>query len=90
MTSNDVRLVVLGEGAFTGLVGGALAVLLGVPLGYATIGALRAVSAFDVSFALPARYVVFTLVASVALSLVAALYPARRAGVPLDRIEHEG
>ena len=89
MTSSDVRLVVFGEGAFTGLVGGVLAVLLGVPLGYATVGALRAVSAFDVSFELPVRYVVLTLAASVVVSLVASMYPARRAASSAARVEHE-
>ncbi|MBK8258293.1 MAG: ABC transporter permease [Polyangiaceae bacterium] len=90
MTAGEVRQIVLGEGAFTGLVGGSLAVLLGVPLGYATIGALRAVSAFDVSFSLPLRYVAVVISGAVALSLVAALYPARKAAASLDRVEHEG
>jgi len=90
MTSSDVRTFVLGEGAFTGLVGGALAVFLGVPLGYATVGALRAVSTFDVAFALPTHYVVPTLAASVALSLTAALSPAWNAARGAARIEHEG
>lgn len=90
MTEGEVRTLVVGEGAFTGLVGGALAVALGVPLGFASVGALRAVSAFDVTFALPARYVVFTIAGSVALSIVAALYPARRAAVSTTRVENEG
>lgn len=90
MTVGDVRRVVLAEGAFTGLLGGALAVALGVPLGYATVGALRAVSAFDVSFALPARYVLYTLAGSVVVSVVAALYPARRAAATAGRVESAG
>lgn len=90
MTVGDVRRVVLAEGAFTGLLGGALAVLLGVPLGYATVGALRAVSAFDVSFELPGRYVLYTLAGSVVLSVVAALHPARRAAASAARAPHEG
>jgi putative ABC transport system permease protein len=90
MTQTDVRRVVLGEGAFTGLVGGALAVLLGVPLGYASIGALQAVSAFDVTFVLPASYVVATITAAIVLSLVAALYPARSAGRSAARVPDDG
>jgi putative ABC transport system permease protein len=90
MTTSDVRRIVLGEGVFTGLVGGALAVMLGVPLGFATVGALRAVSAFDVSFTLPPRYIAATLVAAIVLSLGAALYPARRAAIEASRVEHEG
>lgn len=90
MTNGEVRLLVIGEGAFTGLVGGALAVALGVPLGLASVGALRAVSAFDVTFALPARYVALTIAGSVALSMLAALYPARRAADATARVENEG
>ncbi|MFO0591988.1 MAG: FtsX-like permease family protein [Polyangiaceae bacterium] len=89
MTAPEVRRLVIGEGAFTGLVGGALAVALGVPLGFASVGALRAVSAFDVTFDLPPRYIVLTLVAAVVLSLVASLYPARRASVSTARVESD-
>jgi putative ABC transport system permease protein len=67
------------EGAFIGLVGGALAVMLGVPLGFAAIGALKAVSAFQVDFHLPLRYVVFTLAGSVVVAVVSSLYPASQA-----------
>jgi putative ABC transport system permease protein len=79
MTTPQVRRLVLMEGGFIGLLGGTLAALLGVPLGYAAVGALRAVSAFEVDFELPPRYVLFTIAGSVVISSVAALYPARRA-----------
>jgi ABC-type antimicrobial peptide transport system permease subunit len=55
MTSSQVRRLVVMEGGFIGLLGGGLAALLGVPLGYAAIGALKAVSAFEVEFDLPSR-----------------------------------
>ncbi|MFT3764253.1 MAG: FtsX-like permease family protein [Minicystis sp.] len=79
MTSDQVRELVLLEGAFIGVLGGGLAALMGVPLGYAAIGALKAVSAFEVSFALPFRYVGLTMVGAVLVSLGASLYPASRA-----------
>jgi len=79
MTGDQVRRLVLLEGGFIGLLGGTLAALLGVPLGYAAVGALRTVSAFEVDFELPLRYVLFTILGSVVISSVAALYPARRA-----------
>lgn len=79
MTSAQVRRLVLLEGAFIGALGGALAALMGVPLGYAAIGALKAVSAFEVSFRLPLHYVGLTVVGAVVVSLAAALYPASRA-----------
>lgn len=79
MTPREVRRLVLFEGAFIGLTGGLFAALLGVPLGYAAIGALRAVSAFEVEFHLPVTYVVAVVIGSVVVSLVSALIPASRA-----------
>ena len=48
-------------------------------LGFAAIGALKAVSAFEVDFALPPRYVLFTIAGSVVVAVLASLYPASRA-----------
>jgi putative ABC transport system permease protein len=79
MGTDQVRRLVLMEGGFIGLLGGTLAALLGVPLGYAAVGALKAVSAFEVDFALPPRYVVFTILGSVVIAGMAALYPASQA-----------
>ena len=79
MTATQIRKMLWMEGAFVGLLGGALAVVLGVPLGYASLAALKVVSAFEVEFALPLRYVLFTVVGAVGVALLAALYPARRA-----------
>jgi len=80
MTSAQVRRLVLLEGGFIGLLGGTLAALLGVPLGYAAVGALKAVSAFEVDFTLPPHYVVLTILGAMVISGLAALYPARQAG----------
>lgn len=80
MTSDQVRRLVLLEGGFIGLLGGVLAAVLGVPLGYAAVGALRAVSAFAVDFDLPPHYVVLTILGSMVIAGVAALYPAGQAG----------
>jgi putative ABC transport system permease protein len=79
MTPRQVRRLILMEGAFVGLLGGGLAALLGVPLGYAAIGALRSVSAFDVAFQLPVSYVLVTIVGSVLIALAASIHPAARA-----------
>jgi putative ABC transport system permease protein len=79
MTVSQVRHLVILEGAFIGLLGGGLAALMGVPLGYAAIGALKSVSAFEVSFRLPMHYVVLTVIGAALVSLGASLYPAARA-----------
>ncbi len=79
MTADQIRTMLLLEGAFVGLLGGTLAVLLGVPLGLASLAALKLVSAFEVHFALPFHYVLLTIVGAVAVAVLAAVYPARRA-----------
>lgn len=79
MSTPQVRRLVLMEGGFIGLLGGTLATLLGVPLGYAAVGALKAVSAFEVDFTLPLQYVALTILGSMTIACAAALYPAAQA-----------
>lgn len=79
MTADQIRKMLLLEGAFVGLLGGTLAVALGVPLGFGSIAALKLVSAFEVNFALPWFYPLLTVAGAVCIALIAALYPARRA-----------
>jgi putative ABC transport system permease protein len=79
MEMRRIQTMFLMEGAFIGLLGGMLAVLLGVPLGFAAIAALEIVSAFSVRFDLPPMYAVWTVIGALVVSLGAALYPARRA-----------
>ena len=80
MTVDQIKKMLLLEGAFVGLLGGTLAVVLGVPLGLGSLAALKLVSAFEVSFELPLHYVALTIAGAVAVAVIAALYPARRAG----------
>lgn len=79
MSTGQIQRMFLLEGTFIGLLGGLMAVALGVPLGYAAIGALRVVSAFDVRFELPAAYMGLTICGALIISLAASLYPAVRA-----------
>jgi len=79
MTPAHIRKLLLLEGGFVGLLGGVLAVILGVPLGYGSLAALKLVSAFDVRFELPLHYIALTIAGAVAVAMLAALYPARRA-----------
>ena len=48
-------------------------------VGFGSLAALKLVSAFDVRFELPPHYIVLTIAGAVAVALLAALYPARRA-----------
>jgi putative ABC transport system permease protein len=79
MTADQIRKMLLLEGAFVGLLGGTLAVILGIPLGFGSLAALKLVSAFEVEFGLPFYYPVLTIAGAVVVALIAALYPARQA-----------
>lgn len=79
MTPVQIRKMLLLEGGFVGLLGGVLAVILGIPLGFGSLAALKLVSAFDVRFELPLYYIALTIAGAVVVALLAALYPARRA-----------
>ncbi|MCB9647079.1 MAG: ABC transporter permease [Deltaproteobacteria bacterium] len=79
MKTKQVRNLFLMEGVFIGAVGGVMAVVLGIPLGFLSLGALTVISAFEVHFALPPHYVVATILGALVISLASALYPALRA-----------
>jgi len=91
MTSAQIRRLFVLEGALIGLIGGPLAVVLGVPLGYAAVAALGAVSAFEVSFAMPAHYAVLTVLGATVVTITASLYPARTAAAAsaADAVHYE-
>lgn len=91
MSAAQVRRLVVMEGAFIGLLGGCLASLLGVPLGATAIGALRALSGFEVSFSLPPWYPLITVLGSTLVATLASLYPATRAAKSLAAasVQHE-
>lgn len=80
MTRKQVARFVVLEGMFVGLIGGTLALVLGVPLGYAAIGALRAVSAFEVDFSVSPWLAGGTVLLSMLVSTLSSLYPASRVG----------
>lgn len=79
MTAGQVRRLFLIEGLFIGAVGGVMAALLGAPLGYLSIGALRVISTFDVGYAMPWLYPLYTVLGAIVIALIAAIYPALRA-----------
>lgn len=76
MQRRQVRVLYILEGALIGVLGGVMAVVLGLPLGLSAIGALEVVSAFEVHYVLPPSYALFTVLGAMAISLIASLYPA--------------
>jgi ABC-type antimicrobial peptide transport system permease subunit len=76
MRVGQIRSLFVMEGTLIGALGGTMAVVLGIPLGLAVIGALAAISAFEVQFVLPPTYAVYTIAAAVVISLASAVYPA--------------
>lgn len=91
MTTRQLRRMVLLEGVFVGTLGGLLAVLLGMPLGYAAVGALRTISAFDLTYVLPVNYVLATFFGALGVAVLSTLYPASRAvqGSSAESIHYE-
>lgn len=79
MDRRQLRALFSMEGGLIGLLGGVLAVALGVPLGIAALGALQVISAFRVRFELPWSYALATIGGAIVVSLIAALHPATRA-----------
>jgi putative ABC transport system permease protein len=88
MTRRQVRRMIRQESVITALIGAAI----GLPLGIFLAGLVnRALSEFDVSFAIPwAQLIVLTVVAIV-IGVLAAIMPARRAARlnPLEAIAYE-
>lgn len=79
MKASQVFGLFLVEGLFIGTLGGIMAVVLGIPLGFLSLGALELISAFDVQFDLPLSYPVYILISAIAIAVGSALYPALRA-----------
>lgn len=76
MTNGQILMTILVEGFFIGILGGILANLLGVPLGWVSIEALRALSVFNVSFSLSTFHLGGIFIGSIIIALLAGLYPA--------------
>jgi putative ABC transport system permease protein len=78
MTDKQIVKLILTEGIFIGILGGSLANLLGVPVGWASIEALNALSVFKVSGSISINQMALVFMAALGVSIVAALYPALR------------
>jgi putative ABC transport system permease protein len=75
MTRRQVRAMIRTESVITALMGGVIGIILGLVL-----GALLAARIDFIVFALPWKQVIVFAVAAIVVGLVAAIFPARRAG----------
>ena len=75
MTRRQVRRMIRSESVITALMGGVIGILLGLVL-----GALLAARVDFIVFALPWVQVIIFAVAAIVVGLLAAIFPARRAG----------
>jgi putative ABC transport system permease protein len=88
MTRRQVRRMIRQESVITALIGAAL----GLPLGIFLAALVnRALSQFDVRFAIPWTQLIVLTVVAVIIGILAAIMPARRAAKlnPLDAIAYE-
>jgi putative ABC transport system permease protein len=79
MSAGQVTRLLLIEGAITGLVGGVLALVLGVPLGMISVSFLDRFTLFDLEYAASLSTMVLVFLGAVAVCSVAAIYPAVKA-----------
>ncbi len=76
MSTWQIWSMILVEGFLIGILGGMLAIFLGIPLSWASIEALNALSVFRIALDLSPLQIGGILVGAVGVSLTAAIYPA--------------
>jgi len=76
MSSFQILKMVLIEGLFIGKIGGVLAILLGIPLAWASIEALSVLSVFNVALTLSFKQLGGIFMGAIFVTLISALYPA--------------
>jgi len=91
MTRSQVVSMVLAEAALMGLIGGILGLVFGVILSRVIMLGMTAMSGYQLTFLLPLARVILALLMALAISIFAALLPARRAARVriLDAIHYE-
>ncbi len=91
MTRRQVAKMVLAEAALMGLIGGAFGTVFGIFTSRAALAAMTAKQGYELTYVLPRAGIVASLVISVVISQLAALWPARRAAglVVIDALSYE-
>jgi len=79
MTVKQVFVMILAEAALIGLLGGTFGLLSGVLLSRIIIFGMKAMAGYNLVFAVPSDWLLFSFMAALIISQLAALLPARRA-----------
>jgi putative ABC transport system permease protein len=86
MTRSQVAKMILAESGMMGLIGGAFGLIFGVLLSRAVLSNINAATGYELTYVLPAQGVVVSVIISLIVSQLAAIWPARRA-VSINIIE---
>jgi putative ABC transport system permease protein len=79
MTRGQVAKMILAESGMMGLIGGAFGLIFGVLLSRAVLSNINAATGYELNYVLPAQSVVVSVIISLVVSQLAAIWPARRA-----------
>jgi putative ABC transport system permease protein len=79
MTRAQIAKMILAESGMMGLIGGAFGLVFGVLLSHAVLGTINASSGYRLSYVLPIQGILVSLIISLVVSQLAAIWPARRA-----------
>jgi putative ABC transport system permease protein len=91
MTRWQVVQMVMAEAALMGIIGGIIGLVFGVILSRIFLVAMVSMSGYNISYRMPLQAVVVSLLVSLVISQIAAVWPARRAARIriLDAIHYE-
>ncbi|HEY9088723.1 MAG TPA: FtsX-like permease family protein, partial [Anaerolineaceae bacterium] len=91
MTRWQVTTMVLAEAGLMGIIGGLVGLAFGIILSRIFLTAMVAMSGYSISYRMPLQAVIVSLLVSLVISQIAALWPARRAARIriLDAIHYE-
>jgi putative ABC transport system permease protein len=91
MTRGQVIRMILAEAGLMGLIGGIMGVVFGIILSHIFMAAMTSMSGYSLTYILPTQRIVVALLVAIAISQVAALFPAARAARIriLDAIHYE-
>ncbi len=79
MTRRQVSKMILAEAAMIGLIGGAFGLIFGLFVAKVFLMGASEISGYDVTYVLPVQGIIISVLIALAISQLAAIWPARRA-----------